>query len=164
MLSEPKFTNRAAQPYAAIRLSLKQSEIAQKAPPLNEVVMTWLKQHGGAATGAPFFNYTRMGPGEDMEMEVGWPTAKVMEPDDTVVTGSLPAGRYVMARHTGPYDQLYNAHMQVHDWLEKQGMVPQNWGNGAKERATLLEIYETDPMEEKDPQKWVTDIAFKLPE
>ena len=27
---------------------------------------------------------------------------------------------------------------------------------------TLLEIYETDPTEETDPNKWVTDIAFLL--
>lgn len=161
MLSDPKFITRGEQPFAAIRLTLKQPEIPQKAPPLNDEVMAWLKAHGAAPAGAPFFNYTRMGPGDDMEMEVGWPTASVLKADGKVTTGTLPAGRYATVRYTGPYDGLYNAHSQLHEWLGKQGMAPRDWGSSAG-RSTLLEIYETDPGEEPDPQKWVTDIVFRL--
>jgi effector-binding domain-containing protein len=164
MLSEPKFITRGEQPYAAIRLTLKQSEIPQKAPPLNDEVMGWLKAQAAAPTGAPFFNYTRMGPGEEMEMEVGWPTATVLKADGKMVTGTLPAGRYASVRYTGPYDGLYGAHSQLHEWLGKQGMVPRNWGGADTGRSTLLEIYETDPAEVPDPQQWITDIAFRLPD
>lgn len=160
MLSEPEFITRTAQPYAAILLRVRQPEIPQQAPPLHDAVAEWLSARGLKPAGAPFFNYTRMD--EILEMEVGWPTATVLEPEGDVITGTLPAGRYASVRYTGPYGGLYDAHSQLRGWLEVQGVLPENSGADAG-RSTLLEIYETDPAEEPDPQKWITDIAFKLP-
>lgn len=119
-----------------------------------------LAARGLKPTGAPFFNYTRMA--DMLEMEVGWPTATVLEPEGDVITGMLPAGRYAMVRYTGPYAGLYDAHSQLHEWLKSQDLPVENFG-AETARSTLLEIYETDPAGEPDPAKWITDIAFKLP-
>ena len=160
MLTEPKFTTREPQPYAAIRLGVAQVEIGAKAPPLVPAIIEWIERHGKQA-GDAFFNYTKMDGGQ-MEMEVGAPTATVLTGDDRVVTGTLPGGRYVEVTYTGHYDGLRAAHESLHQWLGRQGMTPQ--GLGGDTPATLLEIYETDPDEVSNPDDWITHIAFKLPD
>jgi effector-binding domain-containing protein len=159
MLSEPKFITREPQPYAAIRLSVEQPEIPQKAPPLIGEILGWAAQHARQA-GPAFFNYTAMEPGRPMEMEVGVPVAESIEGDGRVVGGTLPGGRYVTVTWTGPYDRLRDAHEALHQWLAKQNLDSEAAADD--KRMTLLEIYVTDPEEVKDPNQWVTEIAFKL--
>lgn len=159
MLSEPQFTTREPQPYAAIRVTAEQGRVGEVAAPLLGEVMGWLQAKGIEPVGAPFFNYTGMR-GQTMDMEVGWPIAKSAPGDGRVVTGTLPGGRYVTVRYTGHYDGLRGAHEALHEWLAGRGTpaaVAAETG-----RQTLLEIYETNPDTEPDPSTWVTAIAFKL--
>lgn len=158
MLSEPTFETREAQPCAAIPLNVAQTEIGAKAPPLIEEIIGWIGERGMQA-GPVYFNYTRMDGGR-MDMEVGAPTTSVLKGDARVVTGEIPAGRYVTATYTGHYDGLRAAHEELHKWLAAKGVPPLL--DDARARATLLEIYETDPAEEPDPTKWITHIAFRL--
>lgn len=163
MLSEPKFVTRHPQPFAAIRLTLTQPEIPDKAPPLIGELHGWLAAHGIAPAGAPFFNYTRMGSGETMEMEVGVPTPAEATGDGRVVTGTIPGGRFATIRYTGPYDGIVEAHTALEQWLQGKGEArPAGAAGKGRYDASLLEIYWTDPEVEPDPAKWVTDIAFRL--
>ena len=157
MSSKPSFVNRPEQPYAAIRLSLEMVQVPQLAPPLIGEIIAWVAEHGQQA-GPVFFNYTKMD-GSRMDMEVGVPTTAMLAADERVTTGTLPAGRYAVAIHTGPYDQLRAAHEKLHEWLAQQNLPPQGMNGG---RSTLLEIYHSDPAEEPDPHQWVTEIAFKI--
>lgn len=158
MLSEPKFVDRDPQPYAAIRITLAQSQIAEEAPKLVGEILGWIARNGEQA-GDLFFNYTRMY-GSKMDMEVGAPTRTLLTGDGRVTTGTLPGGRYATLTYTGHYSGLRDAHEQLHQWLARQpDMEPFDMaGSGL----TLLEIYETDPAEVPDPSQWVTHIAFKL--
>jgi effector-binding domain-containing protein len=155
-LSEPKIISRDATPYAAIALTVNQPDIGQVAPPLVPEILGWLETHA-KPTGPVFFNYRHMDGGK-MDMEVGAPIAAAVKGDARVTVGTLPGGRYISATWTGPYDQLHNAHMQVHDWCAKHKLKLGDTGG----KTTLLEIYHTDPDEIADPQQWVTEIAFWL--
>ena len=55
MLSEPKFITRAAEPYAAIKLTVQQSEIPQQAPPLVPQLLQWTGAHA-KQSGPVFFS------------------------------------------------------------------------------------------------------------
>jgi effector-binding domain-containing protein len=65
--------------------------------------------------------------------------------------------------HQGPYEQLYDANGTLGKWIEEQGLkvdvrrTPESDKFGRR-----LEVYLTDPAVEKDPQKWETEVAFKL--
>jgi effector-binding domain-containing protein len=155
-LSEPKIITRDATPYAAIELTVDQPDIGRVAPPLVPELLQWLDKNA-RQTAPVFFNYRKMDGGR-MEMEVGAPVATAVKGDGRVTAGTLPGGRYISATWTGPYDELYNAHMQVHEWAAKQNLKLGDTGG----RTTLLEIYHTDPDEIADPQQWVTEIAFWL--
>ena len=163
MLSEPRIVTRPDQPFAAIRISLDRSDIPSKAPPLIGEVAGWLGKQGVTPAGAPFFSYLAMPDDGPMLMEVGFPTASLLAGDDRVRTGTIPGGRFATIVHTGPYDGLYDANVALGKWLGKQG-VPHPMPDKAagNYEAALLEIYETDPSEEPDPQKWETEVAFRL--
>lgn len=158
MLSEPKIVTREPQPYVAIPLQVKQSEIARVAPPLVPEILTWIGKNA-EQTGPVFFNYTSMQPGRPMDMEVGATVAKAAKGDGRVISGTLPGGRYATVTWTGPYDKLYSAHESLHQWLAKQGLAKASASDGSGH--TLLEIYINDP-DDVPPEELVTEIAFRL--
>lgn len=163
MLSTPEIVTRPDQPFAAIRISLERNDIPAKAPPLIGEVAGWLAAHGAAPVGAPFFSYLEMPEDGPMVMEVGFPTATQLAGDARVRTGTIPAGRFATLIHTGPYDGLYEANVALGQWLEKQGVAhPMPEAAAGEYDAALLEIYTTDPAEEPNPQKWQTEVAFRL--
>lgn len=163
MLSEPQIVTRPDQPFAAIRISLDRNEIPSKAPPLIGEVAGWLGSKGAAPTGAPFFSYIAMPEDGPMVMEVGFPTGSLLTGDGRVRTGTIPAGRFATLVHTGPYDGLYDANVALGEWLGKQGISHAMPEQAAGEYdAALLEIYGTDPATEPDPQKWETEVTFRL--
>lgn len=159
MLSEPTIVEKPAQPYAAIALTVAQPEVAQKAPPLIGDVFDWIAEQGGQGAGPVFFNYVNFLPGGRMEMHVGVPTATLMQGDERVVTGTLPAGRYAAATLTGPYDELYRANGALHQWGRAHGHTfSGEEKDGSLLGATRLEIYHSDP----DVIPPVTEVAFRI--
>lgn len=162
MLTEPSIVEKAAQPYAAIVLTLRQPEIAQQAPPLVEDVIAWVKQRGGELSGPPFFNYVTFLPGGRMEMQVGMPTASVLPPEGRFTTGILPGGRYAAITATVPYHELHDANMKLDDWARGQGLEFAGTVEGDSFMgATRLEIYHKDPGEDPSGHP-VTEIAFRV--
>ncbi|MBN9361406.1 MULTISPECIES: GyrI-like domain-containing protein [unclassified Devosia] len=163
MLSTPEIVARPDQPFAAIRVGLERRDIPSRAPPLIGEVAGWLAAHGAAPVGAPFFSYLEMPEEGPLVMEVGFPTATLLTGDARVRTGTIPAGRFARLIHTGPYDGLYEANVALGEWLGKQGIAhPMPEQSPGAYDAALLEIYETDPATEPDPQKWKTEVAFRL--
>lgn len=163
MLSTPAIVTRLDQPFAAIRINLDRGEIPSKAPPLIGEVAGWLAAKGAAPVGAPFFSYLAMPEHGPMLMEVGFPTATQLVGDTRVKTGTIPAGRFATLIHTGPYDGLYEANVALGEWPGKQGIAhPMPEAAAGEYDAALLEIYTTDPADEPDPQKWQTEVAFRL--
>jgi effector-binding domain-containing protein len=162
MLTEPKIATKSAQPFAAMVLTLSQSEIADVAPPLIGDVIAWIKAQGAQPAGAPFFNYVNFFPNGTMEMQVGMPTASLLKGDNKVTTGTLPGGRYASVTHTGPYHELHDANMKLNDWAKEAGHHLDGTVEGDRfVGATRMEVYHKDPGE--DPSGFpVTEVAFRL--
>jgi DNA gyrase inhibitor GyrI len=162
MLTEPKVVERAPQPFAAVVLDVRQSEISQKAPPRIADVIAWIKAHGGRTAGPPFFNYVEFYPGGRMRMQVGMPVAEAMAGDAGIATGRLPGGRYASVTHTGPYHELMDANMALDAWARERGLrfAGEETADGFR-GATRLEIYHRDPGEDVSGEP-VTEVAFRL--
>jgi effector-binding domain-containing protein len=163
MLSEPKVTERADQPYVAIRALVTMEELGAVVPPLNKEVFGWLAARGAAATGAPFWKYNVIDMARQLEVEAGAPVAAAVPGDDRVLAGVIPGGRYATVRYTGHPMGLYDATVALLEWAAGQGLSfdvtetedGDRWG-------ARLEIYESDPAQEPDMDQWVTDLAFRL--
>ena len=59
----------------------------------------------------------------------------------------------VVASFYGSYDQTPAGHKAADDFIQK---------NGKKVVGAPWEIYVTDPMVEKDPKKWLTEICYPV--
>jgi effector-binding domain-containing protein len=163
MLSEAHVITRQAQPYAAIRARVTMQTLGAVLPELHPRVFAWLGARGIAPAGPPFWKYNVVDMDRELEVEVGVPLAAVPDGDGQVLTGVIPAGRYGALRYAGHPAGLIDATAALLQWATDQHLA---WdvteGPDGDEWAARLEIYETDPAEEPDLDKWVTELAFRL--
>jgi effector-binding domain-containing protein len=161
MLTLPKIVERAAQPYFAIKqqVTIPFGETIGKIMPELDA---WIAAHKVTTSGAPFFKYNVVKMPE-LEIEFGFPVAMPVAGDSRAMAGVLPAGRYASLTYWGPYDDLMEVTTMLIGWARQKEL---RWD--ARESpngeifASRLEIYHTDPMTEPDPQKWETELLFKL--
>jgi effector-binding domain-containing protein len=162
MTAAPEIVTRAEQPYAAIRARLRQTDLGGLGARFGEV-FAWLGSRGLAPSGAPFFRYNVIDMTAELEVDAGVPVAAAVEGDAHMVSGVLPAGRYVTLTHVGQPGELAGVTKGLLDWAAGQGltwdMTPGQYGDRWGGR---LEIYLTDPAEQPDMSKWVTQLAFRL--
>jgi effector-binding domain-containing protein len=163
MITSPKIGERTEQPYVGIKSVVKREAIGATAGKLFGEVFGWLGGRGLAPVGAPFFRYTAVDMEHGIEIEFALPTAEAVAGDDRLLTGVLPAGRYASLLHRGPYDQLYEANGALGNWIKEQGLDVEIVKSPNGDRfGCRIEVYLTDPGVETDPEKWETEVAFKL--
>jgi effector-binding domain-containing protein len=154
---------RPAQPYAAIPLVTTMAELKETAPPLNSEVFGWLEGRDVAPAGPAFWKYDLIDMARTLELQVGVATVSPVQGDGRVLTGELPAGRYLRTVHRGHPDSLEQATALLLAHAEEEGlMFDVASGPGGDRWVGRLELYLTDPAEEPDLEAWETELAFKL--
>jgi effector-binding domain-containing protein len=162
MSAAPEIVTRAEQPYVAIRGRVSMAEIGAFAVRTPEV-FAWLGAHGLPPAGPPFMRYNVIDMTRDLEIDNGVPVAAPVEGDAEVIAGVLPAGRYATLTHVGHPSELMAATKALLDWAAAQGLTWDSSPSADGERwGSRLEIYLSDPREEPDMSKWVTQLAFRL--
>jgi effector-binding domain-containing protein len=160
-MTEPRLETRTAHAYVAIPAHAAMAQLPQVIPQLFGEIFAWVGQHQAPQDGPPFVRYLVTDMERELEIEVGIPVATAAQGDGRVVAGTLPAGQYLTAIHTGPYDRLTEATGNFLDWAKQHGIVWQTSRRGADDVwAARLEYYPTDPQEEPDTNKWETELAF----
>ncbi len=162
-MTEPKIIERTDQPYVAIRANVTMAKLGETLPPLHGEVFGWLGSRGIEPAGAPFWKYNVIDMERELEVEVGVPVAGQADGDDRVLAGVLPAGRYASLMHTGHPSTLIDATRALLEWAATEGLAWDVVDTPDGQRWTArLEVYETDPDEQPDMNKWVTELAFRL--
>src|SRR5882724_11122423 len=122
MLIQPVIEQRAEQPYMAIRTKLAMQDIPAILPPQIKEMCDWLAKNKLEPAGDPFFRYLAYGKKDNqLLVDVGVPVRAAVAGDNRVMAGAFPAGRYAKITHTGPYNNLKDAHMFLEDWGKKNG-------------------------------------------
>ena len=162
MPDSPQIETRAEQPYVAITASVTMSELGSLGPRLSEV-FGWLGARGLQPVGPPFFKYIQVDMARELLVEAGVPVASIVEGDENITSGVLPAGSYATLIHIGHPSELEQATGALLTWGGEQGL---RWdvtpGEHGDVWGSRLEFYLTDPAEEPDMAKWVTQLAFRL--
>lgn len=140
------------QSYVAVRTTVPMAEIGQHMGTLFEQLFGWLGMHNVTSVGPPWARYLGVGP-EEVEFEVGVPVAGPVEASGPVIAGVRPATSVAKTLHVGPYDGIEAAYTAVMAWLKEQGKLV----TGA-----MWEVYESDPEQEPDPEKWRTWVYFPI--
>ena len=162
MSTAPEVTERAEQPYVAVKVQVTMQTISAIADRFPEV-FGWLGAHGIASAGAPFLKYDAIDMARELEIEAGVSVAAPAGGDGDVFSGVLPAGRYATLTHVGHPSGLYDATARLLEWASEQGLAfDMSERDGTGQWACRLEIYLTDPGQEPDMDKWETQLAFKL--
>ena len=157
-LSEPSFADRAARRYVGIKATVT----IPFGPTLDRLfpeIFGWVGGHGLTPSGAPFVRYHDT---SDMvngiDIEVGVPVEGAAAGDERVSASEIPAGRYLVAVHTGRYDGLQESTRAFLDWGKRNGVV---WAQDAAGRwLGRVETYLTNPAEQPDEARWETELAF----
>jgi effector-binding domain-containing protein len=158
----PEIETRTEQPYAAVRTRVTMSTIGELGARFGEVY-AWLGARGAAPVGPPFFRYLVIDMMRELEVEAGVPVAAPVTSTEQIVAGVLPAGRYATLLHVGPPDELIGANKELQDWAAAQGLVfDVSPGEDGDHWGSRVEFYLTDPSQEPDLSKWVTELAFRL--
>jgi effector-binding domain-containing protein len=162
MSTAPQITERAEQPYVAVKAQVTMQNISAIADRIPEV-FGWLAAHGVAPAGAPFLKYNVIDMARLLEIEAGVPVAAVVDGDSSVLSGVLPAGRYATVIHVGHPAKLVDTTGELLAWAPSKDLVFDVSQTDAGERwGSRLEIYLTDPGQEPDLDKWETQLAFRL--
>ncbi len=162
MSAAPEIVTRAEQPYVAIRGRVSMAEIGTFAVRTPEV-FAWLGAHGLPPAGPPFMKYNVIDMARQLEIDNGVPVAAPVDGDADVIAGVIPAGCYATLTHMGHPSELMAATETLLDWAAAQGLTWDMSPSADGERwGSRLEIYLSDPREEPDMSKWVTQLAFRL--
>ena len=166
MSQEPKIEERAARHYAGIQATVPMGDISAAVDQAFPELFGWLATTGTALAGPPFIRFLVIDMEGLLQLDLGVPVAAPVTGTGRIQPGLLPAGRYVVLRHTGPYDGpdgLVPANAALQQWAQDQGLefdtrdTPEGSAWGSR-----LEEYITDPSREPDPAKWETDVCYLL--
>jgi effector-binding domain-containing protein len=157
-----EIVTRTQQPYVAVRAKVTMDGLGQLGARFGEVA-GWLGARGLAPAGAPFFRYNVIDMMRELEVVAGFPVASAVDGDGQIVAGVLPAGRYATLTHIGHPSDLIDVTRQLLDWAAAQGLKWDMTQTAQGERwGGRLETYLTNPGEQPDMGKWVTQLAFRL--
>lgn len=160
MSDGPQIEERGAVHYAGIRETVTMDGIAGAVDEAYPELFGWLAGQGIAPVGAPFIRYLVIDMAAELRLDLGVPVGAPVTGSGRVQPGVLPAGRYAVLRHTGPYDGLIASNAALQRWAHEHGIEFDTWDtpDGSAWRARA-EHYLTDPSREPDPAKWEVDVA-----
>jgi len=115
----------------------------------------FMKANNLKQNGAPFAIYLKWDSVAMFSvMDIGIPIDKAVDKGKgRVHYEKIPSQEVMIAHYFGPYDKMAKAYWVLSQSIKEAGKI---------ETAGPWEIYITDPMTEKDPAKWQTDILFPV--
>jgi effector-binding domain-containing protein len=157
---QPKIEDRPARPYVAVAETVSMQQLPAAVDRGFPEVFGWLQANRLQPAGAPFIRYVHVDMPSELSIELGVPIDGEAPVDERVQQGLLPAGRYAVLVHIGPYDGLVGANAALQQWARARDIV---WAmdDGGRWRARV-ENYLTDPSQEPDASKWQTELAYLI--
>jgi effector-binding domain-containing protein len=173
MQIEPTLIERAAQPYVGIRKVVTMATMSSIADEISGL-FAHLAQLGIAPAGPPFLRYELIDMERELVVQAGVPitpadVSRAAGDGSSVDSGGerftsvLPAGRFVDTTYEGSYADLVDVTREFLQWAADRSLV---WDSQPTDDGDAwgcrLEQYLTDPAEQPDMTKHVTELTFRL--
>lgn len=163
MMTLPEITERPAQSYVYVPFTVTMQQMQKPANEGFPQIFDYLARHGLTATGPAFYNYRRINMAETLDVEAGIAVERAGPEEGAVKVGTLPGGRFMGVTWHGHPDRLETVTGMLIGWSRLTLQPFDQWSEGEDDHfACRLELYESDPAEVPDMNKWVTTLAFKL--
>lgn len=101
---------------------------------------------------SPFAIYYKAA-NDTFEFDVCMPTNVAGKSSDGILSSNLRAGRYIMSRYFGRYEDTMATHLAIQQYAKDNKLAIDG---------PPVEVYVTDPAVEKDVSKWETDIYYPI--
>lgn len=89
---------------------------------------------------------------KEMDLAAAVPVDGVLKPSEAFDVFTLPASDLVTTTHYGSYENMGPAYQEMDEYLQANKL----------KKGLAIEEYLTDPLIEKDPAKWQTNIYFVI--
>lgn len=139
------------RPTLSIRYRTSAAELATGMGPVFGEIAACMGKSGVAFAGPPFAMYHNMDM-DDLDVEVGFPTAKAERGEGRVKAGTLPGGKTATATHLGPYQSIESTYNELMAYVGKLGLSTESF---------MYEEYLNSP-EDTPPEKLATTIYFPI--
>jgi effector-binding domain-containing protein len=165
MSHDVQIQRREAQSYAAVPMRVTMDTLSEAVDQGYPELFGWLAERGITPAGAPLIRYLVVDMAAGLQIDLGVPVGSQIDGGGRIRPGDLPAGRYVVVRHVGPYDGLVATNAALQQWAQEHGITLDSWDTpeGTAWRARV-EHYLTNPATEPDPAKWEVDVAYLVRE
>jgi effector-binding domain-containing protein len=150
----PEFEIRSfpQQHTAATVLTVPMTEIGDAMSKAFPAVFHAVTEAGATPVGPPLTRYFTFGE-PTVEFECAIPVAAPFAGHGEIKASSVGGGDAAVCMHVGPYDTIGKTWEALMAWVSEQGRTPGGAG---------WESYLTDPGDEPDPEKWVTEVCMPL--
>jgi effector-binding domain-containing protein len=152
MIDTPHIVQTAAQPTAAIRLTVPRAEIQTVMGPGYSELMAAVAAQGIAPVGPWFTHHLRMDP-DVFDFEICVPVATRVAAAGRVQPGELRAATVARTVYRGSYEGLSAAWAELMRWIAAQGHTP---------ALDLWERYVAGPESGPDAAAWQTELNRPL--
>ena len=160
MLTLPAKLRRKKQPYLSIRSQLARRNLRRQAVLFFSELRDFMGARGVEDAGPGFMRYLSIGKTGELDMEFGYLTTRVHAGGGPVRSGILPAGTFMTAEWTGPYEKLGEVNAMLPGWARHSGIELDVTETGeATVYGCRLEIYHVTPRHTDDSAAFRTEIA-----
>ena len=150
--STPELVTVQPTTTAVVRGTISAEEVTDFFDRSFSVLTEAIAAQGMSPTGPAFGLYRGM-PDETMDLEVGFPTDRPIEPDGSAEAGELPGGQVARLVHAGSYDRLSEAWQRLGAWIAEQGLTPGE---------AYWEVYVTEPSPDMNPDDLRTELNWPV--
>ena len=140
-----------AQNTATARETVGRDDVPAAIGRILQAVSHAVSKQGASTAGPPFARYHSFG--ATVDLEAGMAVTAPIQPDGDVRPSQLPAGPAAIAVHVGPYEGLPATYAAIEAWIASTSHAASGgpW-----------EIYLTDPSQEPDSSRWITEVIHPL--
>lgn len=114
-------------------------------------IIAYLNEIGEQPADAAFAAYYNMDM-EDLDVEMGFPVARVLPGQGEIKPGEIPGGRQVSAMYKGPYAQMEPLYNAMTEWMQANGHIAVG---------ICYEFYYNSPMDVPETEL-LTKIVFPI--
>ena len=136
----------------AIRINCTMGEIEEAMSESINQLMTEIGRAGQIMTGPPFAIWYKWEV-EEFEFDNCIPVSKLINPSEGIRAIQTYSGKVASVLHTGHYNTSGNSWMVLESWVKE---------NNLESNGDPWEVYLTNPQDEPDATKWVTELVWPV--
>lgn len=130
-----ELNEQKSQPVLFIRTRTAVENLPKVIGESYEKIMRYLAELGEQPADAPYAAYYNMDM-KDLDVEMGFPVAKLLSEKEAIRSGEIPQGKYVSAMYKGAYSQMEQPYNEMFKWMEE---------NGYEQKGVYYEFYFNSP-------------------